>query len=144
MRNMQAAAAVAVVLLSLAATPGWARFGAVAYDENSGRYGASFDQKTQSQAFEKALRQCAGAGCRVHPVEPAGCGALALSNGDKAWGGADRATLADAERAAIAHCRRNAKTGVCTVRVFGCNTQGGGPLRRAQPPSETPTRRPMP
>ncbi|HTV88495.1 MAG TPA: DUF4189 domain-containing protein [Stellaceae bacterium] len=121
--NMVRAAAGAVLLLLpiAAAAPAWAGFGAVAYDDTNGRYGASFNQPSETQAFEKALKQCSSAGCRVHVVEPRGCGALALSNRDKAWGGADRVTLAAAEHAAVAHCQIHTKTGICTVRVFGCN-----------------------
>jgi hypothetical protein len=109
------------MLALAAATPAFARFGAVAYDQNNGSYGASFDQPSQTQAFEKALRQCASPGCRVHPVEPKGCGALAVSGRDKAWGGADRTSLAAAKRDAMTLCQRHALAGSCTVRVFGCN-----------------------
>jgi hypothetical protein len=121
MRRVGTAAATVAVAIFSAASPAWAGFGAVAYDQNSGKYGASWNQPTQSQAFESALRQCASAGCRVHPVEPRGCGALALSDKDKAWGGADRVTLSDAQRAAVLHCQTHTPAGTCTVRISGCN-----------------------
>ncbi len=88
---------VRIALLSVGLTalvsPAFAGYGAVAYDQNTGKYGASWDQPTASKADEEALRQCASPDCRVHPVEPKGCGALALSDKDKAWGGADRVAL---------------------------------------------------
>jgi uncharacterized protein DUF4189 len=116
-------AALAVPLL--AAAPAYADFGAVAYDQNTGKYGASWNQPTQAKAYEAALKQCDSPGCIVHPVEPKGCGALAVSGKDKDghiyWGGADRVTLTDAERSAVAHCRSHTAAGACTVRVFGCN-----------------------
>lgn len=115
-----AAPAAIVVGLALAA-PAWAGFGAVAYDQNTQKYGASFDQPTQSQAFEAALKQCASKDCRVHPVEPKGCGALAMSAKDKAWGGADRPTLDDAQHDAVVRCQAHTKEGDCTVRASGCN-----------------------
>lgn len=112
-----AAASVALML----ATPALAAFGAVAYDQTTGKYGASFNQAKQSQAFEDALRQCGSAGCRVYPVEPQGCGALALSDKDKAWGGADRESLAGAKQDAVAHCQGHTTAGTCTVKISGCN-----------------------
>ena len=101
--------------------PAFAGFGAVAFDWKAGKYGASFDQPTQSLAFEQALRQCNSPGCEVNPVEPKGCGALALSDKDPAWGGADRVTLARAKHDAVADCQAHTKTGTCTVRISGCN-----------------------
>ena len=96
-------------------------FGAVAYDEGTGKYGVSWNQTTQSRADELALRACASPNCRVHPVEPKECGALARSDKDQAWGGAERDTLDDAKRDAVAHCRTHTKAGTCTVQVSGCN-----------------------
>jgi Domain of unknown function (DUF4189) len=121
-RGLEIVAGLGAVMLLLAtAPPASAGFGAVAYDQNTGKYGASWNQATQSAAFEQALRQCASKDCRVHRVEPKGCGALALSDKDKAWGGADRATLAAAKRDAVSHCRRHTTIGTCTVRLSGCN-----------------------
>ncbi len=118
-------AAMAALLLCGAAGSAEAGFGAVAYDQNSGKYGASWDEPTQAEAYELALKQCASPDCRVHPVEPKGCGALALSDKDKDghvyWGGADRETLAQARHDAVAHCRTHITAGACTVRISGCN-----------------------
>jgi Domain of unknown function (DUF4189) len=113
--------AAAVLLMVASAAPAWAGYGAIAYGQYDGKIGASWNQKTQSRAFEEALRQCASRDCRVHAVLPRGCGALALSDRGKAWGGADRVTLAAAKRAAVLHCRAHTAAGTCTVRVFGCN-----------------------
>lgn len=100
-------------------------FGAIAYDEATGRFGASWNEPTPARANELALRQCAGGDCRVYTVEPKGCGALALSEKDQDgrvhWGGADRATLERAKADAVAHCRTQITTGTCTVRLSGCN-----------------------
>lgn len=119
------AIAAAAIALTLVAAPAFAGFGAVAYDQQSGKYGASWNEPTQAMALELALKQCGSPDCRVHPVEPKGCGALALSDKDKDghiyWGGADRETLAKAKQDAVAHCKTHAATGTCTVRTFGCN-----------------------
>ncbi len=111
----------AIILALATAGPANAGFGAIAYDQNSGKEGASFNQATPAEANEAALKLCASADCRVHPVEPAGCGALAISKEDKAWGGADRETLDAAKRDAVEHCQTHTKTGTCAVRVSGCN-----------------------
>ena len=113
--------AVVLVLGVTDAAPAWAGFGAIAYDQDDGKFGASFNQPNKAQAYEEALKQCGSEGCRVHPVEPKGCGALALSDKDKAWGGADRVTLTDAKRDAVSHCQTHTQAGSCTVRVSGCN-----------------------
>ena len=104
-----------------AAAPARAGYGAIAYDQLSGKFGASWDRATPAEANELALRDCASPQCRVHPVEPAGCGALAMSDKDQAWGGADRGSIDDAQRDAVLHCQAHAQTGSCTVRVSGCN-----------------------
>ncbi len=114
------AAAIAVSLL-VARVPAHAGFGAVAYDQDAGAYGATWNAPTQAGANEAALKQCASANCRVHAVEPKGCGALALSDQDKAWGGADRETLVLAKRDALARCQESTTAGTCAVRVSGCN-----------------------
>ncbi|MGC2414930.1 MAG: DUF4189 domain-containing protein [Stellaceae bacterium] len=115
-------AGMAAIIVALAmAAPAEAGYGAIAYDQNSGKEGASWNQPTPGQANELALKECGSADCRVHPVEPAGCGALAIGDKDKAWGGADRETLEAAKRDAVAHCQTHTATGTCAVRVSGCN-----------------------
>src|SRR5579863_2142321 len=117
-RAVRIFAGMTAIILALAiAAPADAGYGAIAYDQNSGKEGASWDQKTPAEANELALKECASAECRVHPVEPKGCGALAMSDKDKAWGGADRETLDEAKRDAVAHCQTHTATGTCAVRV---------------------------
>ena len=111
----------AIILVLAPITPATAGYGAIAYDQNNGKGGASWDQATPAKANELALKQCASPDCRVHPVEPKGCGALAISDKDKAWGGADRETLDRAKRDAVEHCQTHTQTGTCAVRVSGCN-----------------------
>src|SRR5437762_875738 len=115
-------AGIAAIIMALAMiAPANAGYGAIAYDQNSGKGGASWDKRTPAEANELALKECASAECRVHPVEPKGCGALAISGQDKAWGGADRESLDQAKRDAVAHCQTHTQTGTCAVRVSGCN-----------------------
>lgn len=116
-----AASAAALMLSGIAAAPAEAGYGAIAYDQENGKQGAAFDLTSPAAANEAALKACASPGCIVHAVEPKGCGALALSDKDKAWGGADRDRLEAAKRDAVAHCQTHTQTGTCTVRVSGCN-----------------------
>jgi len=121
-RAISIAAGTAAIILALAtAAPAHAGHGAIAYDQDSGKQGSSWNQATAARASELALKQCASAGCRVYPVEPAGCGALARSDKDKAWGGSDREALDAAKRDAVAHCQSHTTAGKCAVRVSGCN-----------------------
>src|SRR5437762_2572308 len=117
---MQIAAGTVAIVLATSA-PAAAGYGAIAYDQQNGKLGASWDQPTRARANELALKECASGECRVHPVEPKGCGALARSDKDKAWGGADRVGLDDAKREAVAHCQTHTTTGTCAVSISGCN-----------------------
>ena len=111
----------ALLLSGATATPAEAGYGAIAYDQVSGSYGSSSNQPNAARANQEALKGCASAECRVHSVEPHGCGALAKSDSDKAWGGADRDTIEDARRDAVEHCQNHTSTGHCKVVVTACN-----------------------
>jgi hypothetical protein len=112
---------IALLVFPLEAAAANTGYGAIAYDQASGSYGASQNEPTEARANEVALKNCASAECRVHAVEPHGCGALAKSDTDKAWGGADRATLDAAKRDAVEHCQTHTDTGHCKVVVSACN-----------------------
>ena len=114
-------ATVGLILSGAAALPAHAQYGAIAYDQMTGSYGASKDEPSAARANERALKNCASPECRVHSVEPHGCGALAKSDSDKAWGGADRETLDAAKRDAVEHCQGHTSTGHCKVIVSACN-----------------------
>src|SRR5689334_4266518 len=104
-RGVLVAAGIAAAVLFLAnAVPAHAEYGAIAYDQMTGSFGSSSNETTAARAKELALKNCGSPGCQVHAVEPHGCGALAKSDTDKAWGGADRETLDAAKREAVAHC----------------------------------------
>jgi Domain of unknown function (DUF4189) len=96
-------------------------YGAIAYDEYAGKKGAAWDQASQAAAEKAALKQCGGKDCQVHAVRPHYCAALARSDKDKAWGGAERETVDDAKSEAIAHCQTHTQDGTCEVQVSGCN-----------------------
>src|SRR5215472_6503257 len=69
----------------LSATPAFsAGGGAIAWDRDTGKYGASWNQSTPKQATEAAISQCGASGCKVvSKVRPMMCGALATSGDSK-------------------------------------------------------------
>lgn len=122
MRRVPVTAAVlAALAVHFAAMPAQAGFGAIAYDQYAGKEGVSWNQPSEAEANELALRQCASQDCRVYPVSPKACGALARSDKDQAWGGAERQTLDLAKRDAVDRCKTHTQTGTCVVHVSGCN-----------------------
>ena len=67
-------AGMAAIIFALATMqPADAGYGAIAYDQNNGKDGASWNQKTPAEANEAALKLCASPDCRVHPVEVHDC-----------------------------------------------------------------------
>lgn len=98
-----------------------ASFGSVAYDEFTGRYGLSWNQKTASRADDAALTGCAAENCRiVFRVGPQQCGALAASDSGS-WGGSTRPQRDAARLAAIENCQERTSA-QCKVRRSLCNS----------------------
>jgi clan AA aspartic protease (TIGR02281 family) len=96
-------------------------FGAVSRDELTGRYGFSWNQGTQSLADTAALDGCSTEKCEVvFRVGPRQCGALAMTEAGKIWGGATRDARTDAELAAMQNCSRRT-TEQCKLRGSVCN-----------------------
>jgi hypothetical protein len=101
--------------------PNLGRFGAFAYDESFGRYGFSWNEATQSQAEDAAIRSCNTTGCKVvFRAGPKLCGAIALTDDGKVWGGATRPTRDAAELAALQNCQKRSMVQF-NVRGAGCN-----------------------
>jgi hypothetical protein len=98
-----------------------ASYGAIAYDEYSGKKGASWNQPSYEDAQKAALKACESEKCLLNTVEPHHCGALAKSSKDRAWSGAERDSLKDAQRDAVARCQSHEAAGKCAVLISGCN-----------------------
>jgi clan AA aspartic protease (TIGR02281 family) len=108
-----------------AASPDTARgvgpYGAFAHDEVSGRYGASWNQATQGRADDAALRGCASESCKIVFRMTAGqCGAIAMTDDGRVWGGATRPERAAAEHAAVENCEKRGSAS-CRSRSAQCN-----------------------
>ena len=100
---------------------GRAKYGAFAHDEQSGRFGMSWNQEAPSGAEEAALKGCASESCKVvFRTGPQQCGAIALTEDGKVWGGATRAKRDEAELAALQNCQKRIP-GQCKLRGAECN-----------------------
>ena len=117
------AASLAALALVAGAAPAQAAFGAFAYDEATGKYGASWNEPDEKAAEEAALKGCASDKCKIVFRTKAGeCGAIAATENGKAWGGARRPKREEAEKAALANCQKRASAGAqCKVKTAECN-----------------------
>jgi hypothetical protein len=115
-----AAALLGLGSVQLTAAPALAGYGAIAWDQETGKRGWSWNQSTQQRADEMALSECGASGCKVVTrIGPARCGALATTEDGKLAGAAGRKTRDAARLAALKDCPK--KSGECIVRVTDCN-----------------------
>jgi len=121
-RAMLTAAGFAAAVFTLAnAAPAFAEYGAFARDDATGKYGFSWNEANAKQAEDAAIKNCNTTGCKVvFRVSPKQCGAIALTDDGKIWGGSTRPTKAAAELAAIQGCQKRTKV-QCSVKGSECN-----------------------
>jgi Domain of unknown function (DUF4189) len=124
MRRARIIAAVfSALLVTVAAVPAYAGYGALARDDASGKYGLSWDKATQRQADEVAMKDCAESSCKIiFRTKGHQCGAIATAEkvGSTAWGGSVKPTRDAAALAAMNDCQKHT-SGQCKVRARGCN-----------------------
>jgi hypothetical protein len=109
------------LLVTIAATPAFAGYGALARDDDSGKYGLSSNEESQGKADDVALKICGNDKCKiVFRTVARECGAIATTEEGKAWGGAKRPQKAAAELAAMQNCQKRVK-GQCKIRGAECN-----------------------
>ena len=116
------AAGFSALLVSVAAAPAFAGYGAVAFDETTAKYGFGWNEDTQKRADETALQGCNADGCKiVFRVPPRRCAALATSEtGKVSWGGKEHATRDGAKLGALENCQKRT-TAKCVIRGSDCN-----------------------
>ena len=123
MRKTGVLMAAMVIAMLTGAAPAFASFGAIAYDQATGRYGFSWNEQTQDRANGLARKDCGSDSCRVIPVPPARCGALATTDNPKestAWGASIKDQKAAAELGAMQDCQKHT-AGQCKIRGSECN-----------------------
>jgi len=101
--------------------PALSQYGAIAWDEGTGKRGWSLNQNTPQRAAEVALGACGAAGCKVIvSTGPAMCSALAATENGKYIGAASRADRIDARLAALANCQKG-NAGEYAIQLTTCN-----------------------
>jgi clan AA aspartic protease (TIGR02281 family) len=96
-------------------------YGAIAWDKDTGKYGASWNQDTQKGADQVALSDCGVTSCKiVIRTSRAMCAALATNDSGKYAGGASRRDRDAARLAALANCQKG-NVGDCIIRMTACN-----------------------
>ena len=123
MRRISVGVAFSVFALALAAAPGaaLARYGALAYDESSGKYGLSSNEETQAKANDVAMKECGGDKCKiVFRTTARQCGAIATGESGSTWGAGKQTSRSAAELDAMKNCQKRTK-GQCKVHSVECN-----------------------
>jgi hypothetical protein len=118
-------AAVLAFGISIAAgtDPALAAYGALAHDDETGKYGLSSNEETQGKADDVAKKECGTGKCKiVFPMGPRMCGSIATEEeqGTTAWGAGRKPDRAAAELDAVKSCQKRTK-GQCKVRNTECN-----------------------
>jgi Domain of unknown function (DUF4189) len=115
-------AAAVIALLGVAgAQPAFAQYGSIAFDNHSGRWGVSWNQRSPRRADGVALGECGTPGCSVRVrTGPGMCGALATTANGRGWGWATRRRREWARRQAMDECLHY-NYGACYLRAWNCN-----------------------
>jgi hypothetical protein len=114
-----------------------AGYGAAATDEARHRAVISYNDASQGEADNEALRVCGGSGCKLaFRFGPNSCGAVAMPDNSGAWGGATRPTKEAAALAAIEACQKRT-TQQCKLRGAECNGQPTTASRQSPPAAPT-------
>jgi hypothetical protein len=95
------------------------RYGALAYDMNTGRYGYSYNYDADWKARNRALTECGWNGCKAYISFRNGCGALATDDQQRIYGWGTSSDRATAIQRAIYECK--IRGGNCSLRVWSCN-----------------------
>ena len=97
-------------------------YGAIAFSQQTGAHGYSYDYGSRRVAQSRALQECAkhGGGCKIATWFRNACGALAVGNGN-GWGAEWGNTRAEAERLALQRCGTH--TSGCWIKRLVCTTR---------------------
>src|SRR5437762_6597752 len=101
------AAGFFALLAGVAAAPAFAGYGALAHDDDSGKYGLSSNEESQGKADEVATKICGTDKCKiVFRTGAKQCGSIAIAEGSSAWGGGKGPQRAAAELDAMTNCQK--------------------------------------
>jgi len=112
--------AAAALVAGVAASPAWAANGALAHEEEGGKYGLSSNEESQAKADDVAMKIC-GEKCKIiFRTAPKQCGAIAIAEASSVWGAGKGPAKAAAELDAVTNCQKRTKS-QCKVKEFACN-----------------------
>jgi serine/threonine-protein kinase len=119
--KISAVLSVGVVLALFAGSTGaWAdNYGAIAFEQDSGRAGYAYDYASRAEAEQRAVEEC-GSGCAVVVWFMNACGALATGD-DNGYGSAWAGSRPEAERLALSECGEHAEN--CSVVQWACTSR---------------------
>jgi hypothetical protein len=107
--------------LMLGSAPALAdNFGAIAFSQDNGRVGYSYDYGSQNAAQQRALAECGNQSCMVVVDFWNACGALAIGDGN-GYGVGWAASRQDAEQIALTNCFQY--TNNCTNNTWACTSR---------------------
>jgi hypothetical protein len=95
------------------------KYGALAYDMSTGRFGYSYNYSADWRARNRALTDCGWGSCRTYVSFRNGCGALATDDALRVYGVSTSSDRATAIARAIYECR--SRGGTCTLKAWSCN-----------------------
>jgi len=120
-RSTTIAAGFAALSLLLTAAPALAGYGALAHDDDSGKYGLSSNEESQTKADDVAMKECGGDKCKiVFRTAAKQCGAIATAEGSSAWGAGRGPAKSAAQLDAMTNCQKRTKS-QCKLRSVECN-----------------------
>jgi len=124
-RNSARAAVTAALLFAAFDAIGAAHAAGALAVGTCGAYGYGYDYRKLTDARAAAMKQCAGAGCKIVGALRHGCAALAIDAkapcGSYGW--AINAHLGKAENASLRRCYEFGGRD-CVVRAFACDEKG--------------------
>jgi serine/threonine-protein kinase len=113
--------AVCTVLLAITSlsTPAAANdnYGAIAFSQDSGNYGYSYDHNTRAGAERDALNRCNASDCTVVVWFMNDCGALA-SGDHNGYGTGWASSRGEAENIAMSNCKNESSN--CSITCWAC------------------------
>ena len=102
------------IMTSNSAEPDEKRWGAIAYDPNTGNLGTSWSQYTRKEANWNAMEACNSKGCLVMASQKR-YGAMAMSPDKGLYYGSSDKNMKDAEKNAIRDCKKEYKSKTCDI-----------------------------
>lgn len=117
--GLLATAVLAVALSTSSQAVPTSKYGALAYDMGTGRYGFSYNYDADWKARNRALTECGWGGCKSYVSFRGGCGALATDNTQRVYGWGTSGDRATAISRALYECK--IRGGNCTLKVWSCN-----------------------